>query len=214
MPFRTLLILFFLLPFVATHAPDSADDLDHLAIEGSVTDLHGSVIEGATVTAREATGQWRSTVTNAAGRFRLSRLAPGVYRLKVESPGFRVATCEGLAGGAGTTIRRDFQLMPGPVEAAVTIVGTPEINSVDTTRTVFGVTLGKTDLDELPTVNRSALDLLFSLPGVLEPAFATSFLAEGDDSDRFRSAPEESGNFSLNGGTPFSNNLTIEGPRQ
>jgi hypothetical protein len=36
-------------------------------------------------------------------------------------------------------------------------------------------------------------------------------LAEGDRKDSFGRTPEESGSFGLNGGSAFSNNLTIEG---
>ena len=66
------------------------------------------------------------------------------------------------------------------------------------------------EMDSLPIESRNPLDLIFTLPGVAPPPFSTSLLA-GDDSDGFMRSPEEAGVFSLNGATPFSNNLTIEG---
>ncbi len=188
------------------------DDLDHLSLEGHVTDPAGESIAGARITVRKIGASIeRSTTTDSSGHYRLTSLNPGVYQLLAVASGFRTAINEGISGPAGTTIRRDLQLMPGPIEAAVTIESTPTTNDLDTSRTVIGNTLNKTQIDELPTFDRNVLELLLTLPGVIEPALDTATLAEGDDRENFRDTPEEAGIFGLNGGTPFSNNLTIEG---
>ena len=188
------------------------DDLDHLAFEGVVTDTSGAAIIGAVVTVRQAgSDRTRTATTNSEGRYRLTVLNVAVYHLQAESPGFRASSYERVTGPAGTTIRLDFHLGPGSIEAQIAVNAIDSETQIDATRTVIGGTLRRMQIDELPTASRNVLDLVFILPGVAEPALGTSGLAEGEDSDRFRTAPEETGIFSLNGGTPFSNNLTIEG---
>lgn len=63
----------------------------------------------------------------------------------------------------------------------------------------------------MPTESRNPLDLIYTLPGTAPPALSDKDLAEGDRASSYRRTPEEAGIFSLTGGTPFSNNLTIEG---
>ena len=62
-------------------------------VVGSVKDVTGAAVPGATITAREAaTGTTRTATTNAAGQFTLAGLAAGDYQLRVSSPGFKIAS--------------------------------------------------------------------------------------------------------------------------
>jgi hypothetical protein len=188
------------------------DDLDHVSFEGLVTDSNGNVIATARVVVRHTTtGHERTMATNQEGRFRLTTLAPGIYELRVEAEGFQTLRYENVSTVAGATVRRDFQLKPAAIEAQVTINAEGNQTTVDTSRTVVGGTVTKQEIDKLPTESRNPLDLIFTLPGTAPPALSDRELAEPDRTDNFRRTPEESGVFSLNGGTPFSNNLTVEG---
>jgi hypothetical protein len=197
-----------LLPFTSRF-----DDLDHLTIEGRITDTTGAAVAGAQVIARqEATGSQRTAIADARGSYRLGTLSPGKYLINAEAVGFRASVAEGVAGLAGMTIRRDFRLPLNELTDQLTITAhTDALSTVDSTRTVVGATLDRREIDALPIDSRNPLDLLFTLPGVAAPALSTNELAEGDVTDHYRSTPEESGVFALHGGTPFSNNLTIEG---
>jgi hypothetical protein len=191
---------------------NAADDLDHIAFEGLVTDLTGAAVVGARITALNlATNRERSVLTNQDGRYRVAALTPGEYELRAEMTGFREVRLKGMRAAAGTTVRRDFKLNLAQVEAQVTIQASGEGVLIDPTRTVVGGTLTRQQIDDLPTESRNIFDLIFTLTGAAPEALSVRDLAEGDVKDRFRSTPEESGIFSLNGGTPFSNNLTIEG---
>ncbi len=68
--------------------------LNHLAeIVGTVTDITGAVVLGATVEAREvSTGGMRTTRTNAAGQFRLPAVSAGDYVVQVSMAGFKIAS--------------------------------------------------------------------------------------------------------------------------
>src|SRR5262245_53441421 len=190
----------------------SVDDLDHVNFEGVVADSSGNVIAGASVFVRQTgLGAERSTKTSREGRYRFATMSPGVYELRAEASGFQTARYEKISAIAGATIRHDFKLGPAAVEAQITIDAAANPTTVDTSRTVVGGTVTKEQIDKLPTESRNPLDLIFTLPGVAPPALSVRDLAEGDVKDDFRSTPEEAGVFSLVGGAPFSNNITIEG---
>lgn len=65
-------------------------------ITGVVSDVQGGVIPGATVTVRPAVaaGPTRQIVTNAQGRYELSDVAPGRYRVEVRMAGFAFHSAE------------------------------------------------------------------------------------------------------------------------
>ncbi len=198
--------------YVSADSIKSVDDLDHVNFEGLVADSSGNVIADARVFVRQTgVGAERSTITNQEGRYRFTTLSPGVYEIRVEADGFQTMRHEKISAIAGATIRRDFKLSPAAIEAQVTIDAATNPTLVDTARTVVGGTVTKEQIDKLPTESRNPLDLIFTLPGVAPPALSVRDLAEGDVKDDFRSTPEESGVFSLTGGAPFSNNITIEG---
>src|ERR687897_1276626 len=60
-------------------------------IRGRVTDSSGDLVEGAVVSAtNQATNDERRVTSDAAGGFALPELAPGRYRLIVESGGHKM----------------------------------------------------------------------------------------------------------------------------
>ena len=188
------------------------DDLDRVAFTGGVSDVAGNVVTQARVTARHlASGHEQLAATDRQGQYRLINLPPGIYRVRAEAPGFQSFEYEGVKVVAGQTLRLDFSLAPGQIEEAVTIRSAEDEIRVDTTRTVVGATIGMSQLRDLPVESRNPLDLVFALPGTALPGLSDKDLAEGDRTVSYRRTPEESGIFSLHGGTPFSNNLTIEG---
>jgi Carboxypeptidase regulatory-like domain/TonB dependent receptor len=198
--------------YVSADPIKSVDDLDHVNFEGVVADSSGNVIAQARVFVRQTdVGAERSTKTNREGQYRFARLSPGVYELRVEAEGFQSVRYEKISAIAGATIRHDFKLSPAAIEAQITIDAAANPTIVDTARTVVGGTVTKEQIDKLPTESRNPLDLIFTLPGVAQPALSVRDLAEGDVKDGFSSTPEEAGVFSLTGGAPFSNNITIEG---
>lgn len=190
----------------------SVDDLDHAVIEGRLTDANGGAIPAATVTLKQLnTGQQRTAANKADGSFRFNALLPSLYELRITAQGFQTVVYQDIQTSAGQTLRRNFTLNPAQVAEELTISANASETQVDTTRTIVGGTLNRAQVDELPVESRNIFDLIYLLPGVGAPAFTERDLAEGDRKDSFGRTPEESGIFSLNGGTAFSNNLTIEG---
>ncbi|MDX6305250.1 MAG: hypothetical protein QOI77_2219 [Blastocatellia bacterium] len=190
--------------------PLQAQDLDNVTISGSVTDQNRAMIPGATVTATiKATRIERTVVTDANGQYRLIQLPPGVYNVKAGSTNFAVEEKADLNTLSGQNVKLDFILKPASITAESVVVSVAEAPQVDTTRTVVGGTLTTGELESLPVNTRSPLDLIFTLAGVFEEPLSTRDLAEERTSARV--TPEEAGNFSLSGGTAYSNNITIDG---
>ena len=198
--------------YVSANSIKSIDDLDHVKFEGVVADADGNLLADAHVFVRQTSaGNERSIKTDQEGRYLFTTLAPGVYELRVEAGGFQTVRYEKISAAAGATIRQDFKLSPAAIEDQITIDAGANPALVDTARTVVGGAVTKEQIDKLPTESRNPLDLIFTLPGIAPPALSVRDLAEGDVKDDFRSTPEEAGVFSLTGGAPFSNNITIEG---
>ena len=75
-------------------------------------DVDGGAIPGATITARgEAFTQ--TIVSGADGRFRLTDLEPGVYRVQVELPGFETVSAERVVVGSGAAVECHVALRIG-----------------------------------------------------------------------------------------------------
>ena len=188
----------------------AAQDLDNLTISGRVTDQNGAVIPGATVTATLiSTKIERTVVADGDGRYRLIQLVPGLYSVKAAFANFATEEKTDLNTIAGQNVQMDFTLKPAGVTAEAVVMSAAEAPQIDTTRTVVGGTVTTREVESLPVATRSPLDLIFTLGGVAEEPLSTRDLAE--DRTSSRSTPEEAGNFSLSGGTAYSNNITIDG---
>ena len=189
----------------------AAQDLDNVTISGRVTDQNEAIIPGATVMATlVSTGIERTVVTDADGRYRLIQLEPGVYNLKVSFASFAPEEKLALTTISGQNVQLDFTLRPPELRAGALVITEADTPAVDTTRTVVGGTVTTLEVESLPVVTRSPLDLIFTLPGVSEEPLSTRDLAE-DRNTNPANTPEETGTFSLSGGQASSNNITIDG---
>lgn len=190
--------------------PFAAQDLDNVTIAGSVTDQNGALIPGATVTATlVATRVERTVSADDNGQYKLLQLPPGAYSIKAAFTNFGAEEKTDLNTIAGQNVKLDFILKPAGISATTVVVSAADAPQVDTTRTVVGGTVTTREVESLPVPSRSPLDLIFTLGGVAEEPLSTRDLAE--DRTSSRSTPEEAGNFSLSGGTAYSNNITIDG---
>ena len=202
-----LTILLFTFNFQLTHA----QDLDTVTIYGQVMDQTSAVLPGADVRVKLIkTGLARTTTSDAEGRYRLVQLEPGIYLIRVSYPGFASQEFTNVATVSGQSLQFDATLIPSDVVVEPVVVTAADAAVVDTKRTIVGATLTSRDTESLPINTRSALDLIFTLPGVTEEPLSTRDLAE-DRNTFHANTPEEAGTFSLAGAPAYSNNLTIDG---
>ena len=187
-----------------------AQDLDNASITGRVVDQNGDIIANALLTASlKRTGAARKAAVSADGRFKFTQLEAGTYTLRISADGFESQERHDLILVAGQTIFVETVLLPlGIAVDSVTVVAAAQ--PIDTTRTIVGGTLTTQEIESLPNPSRSALDFLFTLPGITEEPLSVRELAEDRQSNP-ATAPEEAGSFAVAGGAAYSNNLTIDG---
>ncbi len=190
----------------------AAQDLDYVTIGGRVTDSNGQAVAGANMSATSVeTGETRSVITDDEGRYRLVNLKPGGYKIKAAANGFGIQETPAIVTISAQNVQRDFKLNPADVRAEQTVTVTGDDGpAVDTTRTIVGGTITEREIEEIPNNSRNPLDLVLTLGGTSEEQLSTNGLAE-DRSANPSSAPLEQGNFSISGGTAYSNNITIDG---
>ena len=189
----------------------NAQDLDSVTIAGRVMDQNGALVPGAEVQATLLkTRLQRTTTSDAAGRYRLIQLEPGIYLLRVSFPGFAAQELTNITTVSGQSLELDATLLPSDLVVEPVVISDAATPIVDTKRTITGATLTSRETELLPIASRSVLDLLFTLPGVTEEPLSTRDLAE-DRNVNYANTPEEAGTFSLAGAPAYSNNLTIDG---
>ena len=136
------------------------------AIGGTITDMTGAVIPGATVTATNEESQASRTVTNNdTGRFLIQNLAFGNYSVKAGASNFSDSVQKNVPVKAGSTTDVDFSLSPAGATATVDI--TSESNSViNTTESRLASNVTQNGISNLPINARNAAELLALNPGI------------------------------------------------
>ncbi len=134
------------------------------AVSGTVQDINGAVVSGATVTVlNEETNQKRTLTTNDDGLFVASTLPLGNYTVTIVKEGFTTINQNNLEVNVGrtTTIRPILQI--GDLTAIVTVESTPIIDTVKTDESTL---ITRTQINELPINGRRADQFALLAPGV------------------------------------------------
>jgi hypothetical protein len=133
------------------------------SIVGSVTDATGAVVPGAKVTITGPTGQEIKVVTNGQGSYVSGTLVPGVYKVRIESKGFKTSEVT-LDVKVDTTANGSVKLEIGQ-EANVVEVQASSVQINTQQAEVQGV-LEADQIENLPVNGRNFLDLAQLEPGV------------------------------------------------
>ncbi|HWC76705.1 MAG TPA: carboxypeptidase regulatory-like domain-containing protein, partial [Blastocatellia bacterium] len=170
------------------------------SILGTVTDLQGSVVAGATITAKNiATGIQRTTVTDDVGNFEIPELPVGPYEVSVQATGFKVARVTDVRVEVASERRVDVELKVGGRETVETIDIRADAVQVESTTNTLGGTIQAKAVEDLPVNGRDFTKFLVLVPG-----------ATGDPSGATDS-PGSFGLFSANGNRGRSNNYLLDG---
>ena len=150
--------------FVCAWTAFAQSQLTTGAISGTVQDVNGAVISGATVTVvNEDTNLTRNLTTSDGGLFVATVLPVGDYSVKIEKQGFSVLEQKNLKVNVGRTTTIIPVLQTGAVSAVVTIENTPII---DTTKTDESTLITRTQINDLPINGRRADQFALLAPGV------------------------------------------------
>jgi hypothetical protein len=120
-------------------------------IAGTVTDNSGGVLPGVTVEAASPVliEKVRTAVTDGEGRYTITQLRPGTYRVTFTLPGFSTAAREGLELTADFTATLNVQLSVGALEETITVSGQQPV--VDVTSATRTQVLTREVLDSIPS---------------------------------------------------------------
>ncbi len=136
-------------------------------ITGTVNDVNGSAIEGATVTVtNEATGVAFTQVTTSDGVFAFTSLTAGRYTVAVEQTGFKKTVQTNNVLEVSTPLNVDLVLEIGEVNEVVTVVSDRE--TVQTNTATLGNVIDQRTIENLPLNGRNPLNLVLQEPGVVQ----------------------------------------------
>ena len=138
------------------------------AVLGAVRDTSGAVIPNASVTlTNTATGVTTTNTTNNEGLYVFPYVQPGVYDVSASAAGFETVKQPAVTVHVTERVQVSFDLKIGTTKQTVEVTAVaPLLHTADA---VTGQTIDRQFTNDLPLLNRSALDLAFLAPGVVHP---------------------------------------------
>jgi hypothetical protein len=131
---------------------------------GTVADNSGAVIAGAKVSVlNTATSFLSETVTSAEGSYQVPYLAPGVYRITVEAPGFKRYVRENVQIRSSEIPRIDVSLEVGAISESIKVEGSAPL--LDTETAQAGLVLSGEQLLKIPVSQKRAIRMQYYYPG-------------------------------------------------
>jgi len=148
------------------HFTTSAQQAANATLTGTITDPHGAVVSGASVTAtQKATGAKRETVTNDDGLYVLSNMAPGDYELRIEAKGFTTKVSKtDVSLNVGQTVTLNVPLEIGVNESVIVDLD-PQRPLIDNSDSLIHGIVDSREVESLPLNGRNFLELALLIPG-------------------------------------------------
>jgi hypothetical protein len=139
------------------------------AIAGTVTDASGAAVPNASVTVtNKGTNLSQGVATDESGYFRVAKLQPGSYTMKVEAPGLASFTAENVIVQIGSVTEVPAKL--NVASAGATVLVSAELPQVNTTSAEFAPTLDQTAINNLPINNGRWSSFALLTPGAVNDA--------------------------------------------
>lgn len=173
------------------------------SIEGTVSDISGARIPGATVKV-EGSAFSRTTTANSDGFYRMLQVPPGVYKITVQAEKFSSATVEAVAVVLGKTTEVPFSLKVGNVSEQV-VITSDDVARIDPADNKIQTNITTRVIDSLPKgVNMTSLLKISpaARPEALSGGFQidgasgseNSFIIDGQEVSNFRTGTLNSNN--------------------
>src|SRR5215472_4955742 len=184
------LVVFFLISSTAVLRAQSTN----ASLTGRITDPSKALIVGARIAAiSTGTNSRYETMSNGSGEYYLASLAPDIYRIEVEKPGFKKLIRPDVILHVQDAIKIDFEMSLGVASDSVTVEGgAPLVNTSDATVSTI---IDHRFVKNMPLNGRSFSSLIDLTPGVV--LVPTNFF--------------EQGQFSVNGQRPDTNYFMVDG---
>src|ERR1043166_6732714 len=164
------------------------------SIEGLVTDPNGAAVKGATVTATSPNLiSAQTATTNDSGRYQISNLPPGKYKVAIDAGGFAKWASAEFEVNLGRTSTADASLQLATATATVQVTGGAVVDAAQNTT---GTNVSSDQFSNFPT--QRTVQGLYSIA----PTVARSGLRDASGRDRDPSVAGSSGpenNYILDG---------------
>lgn len=135
------------------------------SVLGTVTDASGAAIPNATVSAvNVATNVRTETRSDSTGRYIVTQLQPGTYRLEASASGFKTYVRSGVELNVGQQAQLEIAMTVGEVSENVTVEGT--VSAIETTSSTIGKVVSNRAILNLPLNSRNVYSLIYLTPGV------------------------------------------------
>lgn len=172
-------------------------------VTGTVKDIDGALVPGATVTALNLqTHQTYPATTSSDGLYSIALLPIGNYEVSSTMPGFQTIV-QRVELHASDRQQVDLVLRPGSTDTVVNVES--EAPQLEVASGDSGMTVSSTEVHDLPQLSRNPFTLATLAPGAtLKPGLAAT--------DSLK--PFDNGGFdyiSINGGRGFTTEVTIDG---
>ena len=133
---------------------------------GAVMDPSGAVVVSAHVTLVDVEkGYSYTATTNSEGRYLFRQVPPGTYQISVEKEGFQTERKDGIKLDVNLNATVDFSVKVGKAIDVVEVKETAV--QLRTEDAVTGQVVDRKFINDLPLVDRRALDLAYLAPGVV-----------------------------------------------
>lgn len=135
------------------------------SVLGSIQDPTGAAIANAAVTAINTETNARTEGKSAVdGKYLLTPLPPGPYRLEANAAGFKKFVQDGIILQVQQQARVDIRLAVGELTESVTV--TADASTVEATTSTIGKVVSNKAIVELPLNSRNIYSLIYLTPGV------------------------------------------------
>jgi len=135
------------------------------SIQGVVTDSHGGVIPGATLTLVDnSTNEKRVSVSNGVGVYNFNALPPSHFTLIVKKPGFETKILNNLQIIPEQSNALNVQLSVGSVSQSVRVDASRE-PLIDTQSGSIGGVISSNQIQHMPSFGRDVFQLIQLAPG-------------------------------------------------
>ncbi len=177
------------------------------SVSGTVRDPSGASIPNAKVIVRNTgTNNERTTQTNGAGRYGLSDIPAGTYRVEISAQGFATGVTENVQLTVGGARELDGTLTLGDVANTIEVIASPADVEIDSS--IVSATVGQKRIVELPLNGRDWTQLATLQPGV---NFVRSQPPTGSASASNRGSRGYGTQLTVNGHTPYENSYRLDG---
>jgi hypothetical protein len=158
--------------------------VDRSSLNGTVRDVSGRVIPGASVRATQTdTGLERATVTTGTGTYALENLPIGKYTVVFSKPGFEEIRYEKVAQEVGRARTLNPSLAPSSRNEEITV--TASAVELDQTGAALGSSVEDQAISNLPLNGRNWSTLTALVPGAIDQGGSTErsirFVGRGRD---------------------------------